>query len=124
MIIEKFVMNFASILLRAIFFFLHQLNSFAFPVISKPMINPNKPKTEPKISMTSILTKREESAASLIAAVDPVIPTATPQIKFDNPTVTPAQNNEYPVYKFSLEYNSISETLFNLAEKTMAIINP
>lgn len=67
-------------------------NSKALPAINNPTINPNKPKTEPKISITKILTKSDESAASLIAAVEPVTPTAKPQIKLEIPTVKPAQN--------------------------------
>jgi hypothetical protein len=100
------------------------LNSPALPVINKPTIKPNNPKTDPKISTTKILTKSEESAASLIAAVDPVIPTAIPQIKFEIPTVNPAQNNEYPVYKFSFVNKSFEDTLVNFALNTMAMIKP
>lgn len=49
---------------------------------------------DPKISMTKILTNNAESAASEMAAVAPVIPTAIPQIKLEAPTVIPAQKRE------------------------------
>lgn len=47
----------------------------------------------PKISMTKILTKSEELAASAIAAPDPTIPTQRPQNRLTNPTVRPDPNN-------------------------------
>lgn len=78
------------------------------------MINPNRPSTELKISMTRILTnlKAESvpvqasdapdtyklgSAASARAALLPLIPTEMPQIMLHAPTNTPDQNNAYPV---------------------------
>ena len=80
-------------------------------------MSPNKPKTELKISMTRTLTKlttnvsasnttedysvnvtdRLGSAASAKAALLPLIPTETPQIKLHMPTVNPAQKSAYPV---------------------------
>lgn len=93
------------------------LNSGAFPCTRSPMMSPNKPKTELKISMTRTLTKlttnvsasnttedysvnvtdRLGSAASAKAALLPLIPTETPQIKLHMPTVNPAQKSAYPV---------------------------
>ncbi|KAH3673074.1 hypothetical protein WICMUC_003907 [Wickerhamomyces mucosus] len=74
--------------------------------------------------MTKILTNNDESAASEIAAVEPVIPTAIPQIKLATPTVIPAQNNEYPVYKLPAEYKVSGEAEESFDEKTIAIIKP
>ncbi|KAH3661080.1 hypothetical protein OGATHE_005413 [Ogataea polymorpha] len=87
-------------------------------------MSPKSPKTEPKISMTRIFTNKLESAASEIAAVDPVTPTATPQMRLLRPTVSPAQNNEYPVYKFSLVKSEAVSTAVSLDENTMAMIKP
>jgi hypothetical protein len=42
-------------------------------------------------------TYRVPSAASARAAPLPLIPTETPQIKLQNPTVIPPQNKAYPV---------------------------
>jgi hypothetical protein len=50
-------------------------------------------------STIKILTNNWGSAASAKAAVEPVIPTETPQRRLQNPTVSPPQNNEYPVYQ-------------------------
>lgn len=47
-------------------------------------------------STIKILTNNCGSAASAKAAVEPVIPTLTPQRRLQNPTVSPPQNNEYP----------------------------
>jgi hypothetical protein len=49
------------------------------PAMRRPTMRPKSPRTEPKISMTRILTNRAESAASATAAVDPVIPTQIAQ---------------------------------------------
>ena len=98
--------------------------SAALPAINKPTIKPKRPKTEPKISITRILTNNEESAASETAAVDPVIPTATPQIKLLTPTVIPAQNKEKPVYKLLFEYNVSALALVIFDENTIAMIKP
>lgn len=72
--------------------------------------------------MTKIFTNNEESAASEMAAVEPVIPTATPHMRLLSPTVRPAQNKEYPVYKFSTVKMLSTATSFD--EKTMAMISP
>lgn len=96
--------------------------SEALPAMRRPTMRPKSPRTEPKISMTRILTNRAESAASATAAVDPVIPTQIPQTRLPRPTVRPAQKSEKPVYMFDLVYTS--STLASLAEKTMAIIRP
>lgn len=79
------------------------------------MINPNSPRTELKISMTSTLTNlrpvstyvrslsrynetyKVESAASAKAALLPLMPTDTPQMRLHIPTVTPDQNRAKPV---------------------------
>lgn len=103
---------------------IYQWKSGALPAMSKPTIRPNRPKTEPKISITKILTKRDESAASEMAAVAPVTPTQTPQIRLAAPTVIPAQNSEKPVYTFSFVKINWPETTVSLEEKTMAIIKP
>jgi hypothetical protein len=50
-------------------------------------------------STIKILTNNWGSAASAKAAVEPVIPTETPQRRLQNPTVSPPQNNEYPIYQ-------------------------
>lgn len=78
-------------------------------------MRPNSPRTELKISITKILTNldtklashhhldhapraySEGSAASAKAAPLPLIPTATPQIRLHNPTVSPDQNSAKPV---------------------------
>ena len=70
--------------------------SLTFADINKPIIRPNKPTIEPNISIMRTLTKSCASAASAMAQVEPVIPTHTPQKRFDTPTVMPAQNNAYP----------------------------
>ena len=83
------------------------LKSLALPDTSSPTISPNSPSTELKISMTSTLTKldishgpqkrdkppthSDGSAASATAALLPLMPTATPQIRFAMPTVRPPQ---------------------------------
>ncbi len=84
------------------------LKSAALLETSSPIIKPNRPSTELKISMTRILTNLHRispvfgmqesithkvgSAASANAAPLPLMPTDTPQIKLHNPTVKPAQN--------------------------------
>lgn len=50
----------------------------------------------PKTSTTKILTNRFGSAASDSAAVDPVIPTQTPQRRLHAPTVRPPQKRAKP----------------------------
>ena len=65
------------------------------------------------------------SAASANAALLPLMPTQTPQIKLHMPTVMPAQNSAYPVKMFDGEYIcSMSLTWFSLAEKIMAMMTP
>ena len=59
-------------------------------------INPNKPRMLPKTSTTRILTNRVGSAASARAAVEPVIPTQTPQRRLQAPTVMPPQKTAKP----------------------------
>lgn len=79
------------------------------------MINPNSPRTELKISMTSTLTNLQlvsmvtkiyvgcngsyklGSAASAKAALLPLMPTETPQMRLHMPTVTPDQKRANPV---------------------------
>src|SRR4051794_31252877 len=77
----------------------------AIPVISKgprkdgsanSPIKPNKPMILPKTSTTRILTNKLGSAASASAAVDPVMPTDTPQSKLQSPTVRPPQKSAKP----------------------------
>ena len=63
--------------------------------LSLPM-SPKRPRILPKTSTTRIFTKRSGSAASEIAAVEPVIPTQTPQRRLQTPTVRPPQNNAKP----------------------------
>lgn len=67
-----------------------------------PMMSPNKPIAEPKISMTRILMKVEAFCESAIAAPAPVIPTAMlkvsdqyyPQNRLESPTDIPVQKTE------------------------------
>lgn len=59
-------------------------------------MSPNKPMMLPKTSMTSILTKSVGSAASASAAVAPVIPTQTPHMRLQAPTVKPPQKSANP----------------------------
>lgn len=91
-------------------------NSSALPETNSPIINPNSPSTELKISMTRILTNlplisplffplplhppflgqlgithKLGSAASANAAPLPLIPTLTPHTRLHIPTVKPAQ---------------------------------
>lgn len=90
-----------------------QSKSFALLCMSKPMIRPNNPRMAAKISIVRILTNlglsvrvvehrsgsaySDGSAASARAALLPLMPTQTPQIRLHMPTVRPAQNNAYPV---------------------------
>lgn len=68
---------------------------------------------------------REGSAASASAALLPLMPTQTPQIKLHMPTVMPAQNNAYPVNWLDPEKTSSgSVRLFILEEKIMAMMTP
>ena len=88
----------------------------ALPDTSNPIIKPNKPNTELKISMTRTLTNLGDavsalsgilqllqwtyklgSAASAKAALLPLMPTETPQTRLHVPTVIPAQNSAKPV---------------------------
>lgn len=103
---------------------LFYLNSEDPPVINKPTIKPNNPMTEAKISITNILINKDEFDASLIAAIDPTIPTTTPHIKLVNPTVIPPQNNEYAVKKLVFENLFKFETSFILDEKMIDEIKP
>jgi hypothetical protein len=59
-------------------------------------INPNNPIMEPNTSTINIRTKRLESAASAMAAFEPVIPTEIPQRRLHIPTVRPPQNSAKP----------------------------
>lgn len=64
-----------------------------------PIISPNKPNAEPKISITNILIKVVESCESANTQELPEIPTHTPQIIFDSPTPSPVQNKPTAAYK-------------------------
>jgi hypothetical protein len=55
-----------------------------------PTMTPNRPKALPKISMIRILTKVDGVCESARAQPEPVIPTQTPQKRFDRPTERPA----------------------------------
>ncbi|KAJ2380670.1 hypothetical protein GGI23_007747, partial [Coemansia sp. RSA 2559] len=70
--------------------------SSAFPVTKRPTMSPKSPMTLPKISITRILTNSCWSCASATAAFPPVMPTASPQIRFASPTASPPQNSENP----------------------------
>lgn len=71
------------------------------------------------------MTYREGSAASASAALLPLMPTQTPQIKLHMPTVMPAQNNAYPVNWLDPEKTSSgSERAFIFEEKIMAMMTP
>lgn len=93
-------------------------------VINNPTIKPKRPITDPKISITRILTNKLGSAASEIAAVAPAIPTVMPQTRLLTPTVNPAQNTAYPVKRFSLEkaVSGPAEEIFE--ESTIEVIKP
>ena len=55
-----------------------------------PMITPNNPSADPKISTISILTNKLPLCESANAHALPVMPTQIPQTKLENPTVRPA----------------------------------
>jgi hypothetical protein len=90
-----------------------QSKSFALLCMSSPMMSPNSPRIAAKISIVRILTNlkqsvstwegifqstyKDGSAASARAALLPLMPTQTPQIRLHMPTVNPAQNSAYPV---------------------------
>ncbi|CAG8533185.1 1590_t:CDS:2 [Acaulospora colombiana] len=54
------------------------------------------PMIDAKTSTTSMRTNKVGSAASEIAAVEPVMPTAIPQKRLQRPTVRPPQNRAKP----------------------------
>jgi len=60
------------------------------------LISPKRPMIDAKTSTTRIRTNSVGSAASAMAAVDPVMPTATPQNKLQSPTVKPPQKRANP----------------------------
>jgi hypothetical protein len=68
-------------------------NSSALPLTNNPIISPKSPNTLLKISITSTFTNSVLSAASASAALDPLMPTLTPQIRLHMPTVTPDQKS-------------------------------
>ena len=55
-------------------------------------MRPNNPMMLPKTSTMRIFTNKFGSAASASAALEPVIPTQTPQRRLHTPTVSPPQN--------------------------------
>lgn len=70
-------------------------------------------------------THSEGSAASARAALLPLMPTQTPQIRLHMPTVNPAQNSAYPVKMFDgVNISSYWLMLFSFAEKMMAMMTP
>jgi len=109
----------------------YQDGSQWFPMVNFvctiPMIIPNRPIALAKISMINIFTNNAGLAASARAAPDPTIPTAKPQTRLLNPTVSPPAKSEYPAAKFlamtSFEAPSRSKGA-NLLTKTKAIIMP
>ena len=70
-----------------------------FPYCRMPTMIPKSPSAEPKISMIKIFTKVEGVWASARAHPAPVIPTATPQKRFESPTLIPAVNIAKAAYK-------------------------
>lgn len=54
-----------------------------------PIITPNSPRAEPKISMMRILTNVEGVYESARAHPAPVTPTHTPQKRLESPTESP-----------------------------------
>lgn len=58
-----------------------------------PIIKPNNPNAEPKISITNIFINVEGSYASAKTQLLPDIPTHTPQMILDSPTPIPVHNN-------------------------------
>lgn len=59
-------------------------------------MSPKSPRILPNTSTMRILTKRFGSAASPSAAVAPVMPTETPHIRLQAPTVSPPQKMAKP----------------------------
>lgn len=115
------------------------------PDTIRPMMRPKRPRMELKISMTRILTNltghkglvlkalgraaamkayRVGSAASANAALLPLMPTATPQMRLHIPTVRPDQNNAYPVKYVFPEYAIAPSTALILAENTIDMMTP
>lgn len=76
-----------------------------FLTVKRPTIRPKRPKTEPKISTTKTLTKSWGSWASAKAALEPVMPTQTPQRRLHTPTVRPPQKMACPVDKASVPHD-------------------
>jgi hypothetical protein len=65
------------------------------------------------------------SAASARAALLPLMPTQTPQIRLHIPTVNPAQNRAYPVNMLDAVYIcSMSVSWVSFEEKIMAMMTP
>ena len=78
-------------------------NSSALPPINKPTMSPNKPNTLPNISITKTLTKRVGSAASARAALDPVIPTASPHARLHSPGELISLNQDtFPILSYPI----------------------
>jgi hypothetical protein len=64
--------------------------------VDVPM-SPKRPRMEPKTSTMRMRTNKPGSAASEIAAVEPVMPTVIPQKRLQRPTVRPPQKRAYPI---------------------------
>lgn len=88
-------------------------------------INPNKPRILPKTSTMRILTNRFGSAASAMAAVEPVIPTQIPQSRLHAPTVTPPQKTAKPYGRVvSQEYDAGRMRWKRACEVIIASVHP
>jgi hypothetical protein len=73
----------------------------------------------------AIGTHSAGSAASASAALLPLMPTQTPQIRLHIPTVNPAQNRAYPVNMLEAVYIcSTSVSWVSFEEKMMAMMTP
>ena len=79
-----------------------------------PMMTPNRPSADPKISTIKILTKVDGVCASARAHPEPVTPTHTPQNRLDKPTERPEPNSAKPLNKESSWFYISSDMLFAL----------
>lgn len=85
-----------------------------------PIITPNSPRADAKISTMRIFTNRDAFWASERAHEEPTMPTLRPQNRLDKPTVIPATKIAYPAYADG----SASSNSTILACRIIAIITP
>lgn len=89
-----------------------------------PTITPKSPRALPKISMTKILTNRDEFCASDKAQLLPIIPTQIPQKRLAKPTIMPEAKMAYPALRDSGAYTIDDGTLSSFVCRIMATITP